>query len=91
MGASSIWSSILLESNVLFKRKSRSLDILFSIRSVSGESYALFHSLFTCSMSDFLSSFTSMDGSDVEVNSDFDFFKQLLIGGEGILETSGFD
>lgn len=32
-----------------------------------------------------------MDGSDVDVNSDLDFFKQLFIGGEGILDTSGFD
>lgn len=35
-----------------------------------------------------------MEGKDVlEVNSWFllDFFRQLLIGGEGILETSGLD
>lgn len=42
-------------------------------------------------MSDFLSSFASMDGRDVDVNSDLLFFKQLLMGGEGIRDTSGFD
>lgn len=59
---------------------------------MSGESYALFHCLFTSSMFDFFS--TSIDGRDVlEENSwwRLDFLRQLFIGCWSGVETSGLE